>query len=165
MKLTIKENVGEMTVREFLNEIENIYAKYFPNSKCSARLYSGLGKAITVDCFLAGSIEECPNKISGNDMFDVSFWIYDMPRDTELDSTMPDTITLTSDRHSFRVVPTNKYLYFDIHSIPFRKTVGTPEKCLQAFERFVKKLYDAVVAEDANGNIHNSYVDLVKTKI
>ena len=165
MKLTIKEDIGNMTVQEFLNEVENIYNKYFPNSKCRAILYSGLGKAITIDCWLAGTIDECPNRISGNDMFDVSFWIHDMPSDTTLDSLMPSTVTLTSDRHSFRVAPTNKYLYFDIYKIPFRKTVGSPEKCLQAFDKFIKKLYDAVVAEDANGNIHSNFVDLVKSKI
>jgi len=51
---------------------------------------------------------------------------------------MPKTITLTSDNHSYAVAPTNKYLYAESKNVVFRKTIGSPEKCLQAFDRFVK---------------------------
>jgi len=83
MKLYINEDTNNMTVREFCNKAKEIYAKYFPNSMCNARLYKGLGRAITIDLYLAGSVDEFPNKISHNDMFNISFWIHDIPNGTE----------------------------------------------------------------------------------
>lgn len=165
MKLKIRESNGNMTIREFCDRAKEIYDKYFSNSMCNARLYKGLGKAITIDCYLAGSIDEFPNKISHNDMFNISFWIHDIPKDAELDSELPEVITLTSDRHNYAIAPTNKYLYAESRNVVFRKTIGSPEKCLQAFERFVKKLYDSVKTDLENGTAHPNYIELLNTKI
>ena len=165
MKLHIKEDIENMTVKEFCDKAKDIYSKYFPNSMCNARLYKGLGRAITIDLYLAGSVDEFPNKISHNDMFNISFWIHDLPRDAELDSEMPEVITLTSNRHNYAIAPENKYLYADSRSVAFRKTVGSPEKCLQAFERFVKKLYDSVKTDLENGTTHPNFIDMLNSKL
>lgn len=165
MKLYIREDVGNMTIKEFCDRVKDIYAKYFPNSMCNARLYKGLGRAITIDCYLARSVDEFPNKISHNDMFNISFWIHDIPKNTELDSEMPEVVTLTSDRHSYAIAPESKYLYADSRNVVFRKTIGSPEKCLQAFERFVKKLYDSVKSDLENGTAHPNFVDILDKKL
>lgn len=165
MKLTIRESNGTMTVREFCDKAKEIYAKYFPDSMCVARLYKGLGRAVTIDCYLAGNVDEFPNKISHNDMFNISFWIHDIPSSTELDSEMPETVTLTSDRHSYAIAPTNKYLYAESRNVVFRKTIGSPEKCLQAFERFIKKLHDSIKKDLEAGVAHSNFIDILNSKI
>lgn len=169
LRRLVRESVSDiddgMTVGQFLKSVKDIYAKYFPDSNCRATLSRGLGKAITIDCYLAKNRSECANGYWENDMFKVNFWIHNLPDSAEEDSPMPKTISLTSDAHSFVVAPDNKYNYYSSQRVPYRETIGAPEKCLQAFERFVKKLYDAVKEAHLNGKTAEDFIDLLDKKI
>jgi hypothetical protein len=166
MKLKINENGnGSMTFEEFRNKIMQTYNDKFPNSLCSVRLVKVLGRAIVIDCFLAKDKTELINSYWENDMFKICFWIHDIPNNFEPDDIMPDTMTLTNSNSYMLLTPPDHYLAYGSVKIPFRKTVGNADKIINAFKKYVDRLYDIVNQQIAEGNIHKNFQDIVNVKI
>ena len=159
----ICESNENMTVKEFLEAIRDTYHKYFPNSLCSAKLTTGFGKTIYIDCLLANSANEVSNGIWGNDAFRIRFAI-DMPRDITLDDEMPVS-EMTADQNSFRIKPENKYMYCDAKRVPYRKVTGDTKKLISTFDKFVQKLHTMAETELNNGNLLDSDVKLFTAKL
>ena len=108
MKISINEDENNsMTFNEFRNRIIEIYHNKFPKSLCSVKLVKMLGRAITIDCFLANDVSELSHGYWQNDMFKISFWIHNMPNNFEIDDTLPDAMTLTNDSSHILIVPEN----------------------------------------------------------
>ncbi len=166
MKLKINEaENNNMTFMEFRNKIIEIYHNKFPNSLCSVRLMKMLGRAIVIDCFLANDKSELSGGYWENDMFKICFWIHNMPKDFEVNDTMPDMMTLTNSSSHMLITPPDRYLAFGSVKIPFRKTTGDANKIISAFKKYVDKLYDTVNQQIANSQIHSSYTKIVDAKI
>lgn len=148
-----------MMIREFLEEVKKTYNSYFPNSRCVAKLSTNLGSAVFIDCFIANSLEEEPNKITGNDMFHIGFVIH-MDRETLDDEFETHTIQTTS--NYIAVKSSNRYLAFDAVKIPFRKTTGDAKKIISAFDRFVDKLYTITKQQYESGNLTDYWTKIVE---
>ena len=166
MKLMIKENEnGSMTFEEFKARLQEIYHAKFPNSLCSVKLVKMLGRAITIDCFLANDVSELSHGYWQNDMFKISFWIHDMPKNFETTDIMPNTMTLTNNSSYIAITPPDRFLAYGSVKIPFRKTVGNADKIINAFKKYVDRLYDIVNQQIAEGNIHKDYQNIVNAKM
>ena len=166
MKLMIRENEGNgMTFEGFKARLQEIYHSKFPNSLCSVKLVKMLGRAITIDCFLANDVFELSNGYWQNDMFKISFWIHDMPKNFETIDIMPNTMTLTNNSSYIAITPPDHFLAYGSVKIPFRKTVGNADKIINAFKKYVDRLYDIVNQQIAEGNIHKNFQDIVNAKI
>ena len=166
MKIRINENENNsMTFNEFKDRIIEIYHNQFPNSLCSVKLVKMLGRAITIDCFLANDVSELSHSYWQNDMFKISFWIHDLPNGFEVDDILPKVMTLTNDSSHILITPENKYLAYSAVKIPFRKTVGNADKLISTFKKYVDRLYDIVNQQIVEGNIHKDYQDIVNRKI
>lgn len=166
MKIKINEDENNsMTFEEFKARLQEIYHSKFPDSLCSVKLVKMLGRAITIDCFLANDISELSHGYWQNDMFKISFWIHNMPNDFEVDDVLPNVMTLTNDSSHILISPENKYLAYDSVKVPFRKTVGNADKLISAFKKYVDRLYDIVNQQIANNKIPNNFVDIVNRKI
>ena len=164
MKIMIDEN-NSMTFNEFRDEIIGIYHSKFPKSHCSVKLVKMLGRAITIDCFLANDVFELSHGYWQNDMFKISFWIHDMPKNFETTDIMPNTMTLTNNSSDIAITPPDRFLAYGSVKIPFRKTVGNADKIINAFKKYVDRLYDIVNQQITNGKIPNNFVDIVNRKI
>ena len=166
MKIKINEDENNsMTFEGFKARLQEIYYSKFPNSFCSVKLVKMLGRAITIDCFLANDVSELSHGYWQNDMFKISFWIHDMPNDFEVDDVLPDVMTLTNASSHILITPENKYLAYDSVKVPFRKIVGNADKLISAFKKYVDRLYDIVNQQIANNKIPNNFVDIVNRKI
>lgn len=159
--ITLREST-DMTIDEFGAAVKNIYAKYFPNSMCTVRYMKNLGGALWIDFYLAGDPSEFINNIAQNDMFRCCLGIY---LNGEGKEDAFGTQTLTASNSSIAVAPDNKYLAFGTVKIPFRKTAGDAKKLLQVIDKYCKRLYDTVIVQRNEGNIHPKYADLLDQKI
>lgn len=160
----INENTQNMTVQEFTNNVTSTYAKYFPHSKCLAKLYRNLGKTIRIECFLAGDKHELINGYWDNDMFKISFSI-DLDRSAEDTSELPETIVLECDSHYYLTKPDVSYMAYGSKNVPFRKVTGSPVKCLTALDKFFSRLKTSVVNDLHNDTLHSTHTKLVRHKI
>lgn len=166
MKIKINEDENSsMTFNEFKDKIIEIYHSKFPKSHCSVKLVKMLGRAITIDCFLANDVSELSHGYWQNDMFKISFWIHDMPKNFETTDIMPNTMTLTNNSSYIAITPPDRFLAYGSVKIPFRKTVGNADKIVNAFKKYVDRLYDIVNQQITDGKISNNFVDIVNRKI
>ena len=166
MKIRINEDENNsMTFNEFKDRIIEIYLSKFPKSYCSVKLVKMLGRAITIDCFLANDVSELSHGYWQNDMFKISFWIHNMPNNFEVDDVLPDAMTLTNNSSQILIVPENSYLAYSAVKIPFRKTVGNADKLISTFKKYVDRLYDIVNQQIVNNKIHSSFKDIINRKI
>ena len=158
-----------MTMKKFLEEIEKTYSKYFPNSKCFVKLSKNLYHSISINCFLANDRIELSGGYWENDMFSITFWI-----DTEkgqfdkniiLDSEVPNNLKLECTNKSYLIKPNTKYMAYGRTKLTFRKTVGNDEKILKSLDKFFKKLYDSLLEDIENNNIHEKHIELLKRKL
>ena len=56
-------------------------------------------------------------------------------------------------------------MYCDMKKVSYRKSSGSAEKLVKVFEKFIDRLYNSVIEDLNNGNIHENYIDLLKQKI
>lgn len=148
-----------MFIRDFMDEVKEIYNEKFPNSKCVVHLTKNLGSAIFIDCFFANSLDEEPNRITGNDMFKIGFVIH-LNRENENDDL--GTQTMTAMQSVIAIKPSNRYVAFDTVKIPYRKTTGDAQKLLLSFKKYVARLYDITKDNYESGNF-TEYWDRVAT--
>ena len=154
-----------MKFAEFKERVEAEYRKILPDSSCNVTVYKCLGKSITIDCHLAGKIEEVPNRILGNDMFSIGFWI-NLPDNfnQEIDE-LPEEILLEAKSKQYRTKPESKYMYCSYRNLSYRKTKGDAEKIIKAIGKFFAQLRSNLEEDLANGNIHQDNIKLVKEKL
>lgn len=147
-------------VKNFMENVEKTYHKYFPNSLASVYVYSGLGKHVSISCYLAKDKSEESHGYFENDMFGVGFMI-----DLTKDGKFPSTLVLESTKSSFLTKPESDYLAYGRKKVPFRKTKGDADKILKTLDKYFSVLKKSVKEELDNGNIHSNFIELLKSKI
>ena len=153
-----------MKYSEFKAAVEENYKKYFPFSMCSVKLYSGLGKMIFIDCYLAGNKEEFPNRISQNDMFKIGFCISVQDNFT-MDSDMPENMVMEVQSKCYNIKPENPHCCYSSRSLPYRKTKGNTKKVLSTLDKYFRVLKENLVADLYNQNITKEHGMLLVDKI
>lgn len=153
-----------MKTIELLNSIKESYIKQFPNSIIIAQLHKGIGKSLYVKCYMSGKKEEFHNGIEENDMLSVTFWCHNIPRDTELDSELPENIEMECTEKSYLIKPENKYLCYGRRKLSYRKTQGT-EKIIKSLDKFFVKLKESLENDLENGNITDDHKELLISKL
>jgi hypothetical protein len=154
-----------MKYSEFAEKLTEIYNGKFTESKLYIKPWNQFGKSISIVPSLAGNIDECINRIAGNDMFHIKFDI-ELPENFNFESDdLPENMVLKNLANSYLIIPENKYLCYGRRKISYRKTTGTAEKLLEAFGKFTDKLYQSIIDDRAAGNIHENYIDIVNRKI
>lgn len=153
-----------MKFAEFKDAVKDAYKKYFPESQANVRIFNCLGKALTIDCFLAGDLSEIANSIPGNDMFWVQMWI-DLPKDYNKENDLPDTLVMEWQRSSVAKKPEQKYLAYGAEKVKYRKVSGDAKKIVKALDKYFSRLHDTVVNLRNNDLIHEEFADLVNQKI
>lgn len=158
-----------MLIKEFIQEAENIYNKYFPLSKCFIRFSKNLYSNITIACFLAGDKKENSNNYWENDMFNIRFSIDTItgqfPNNIDENSIIPNNLVLECNRKSYDIKPESKYLVYDTKKVDFRKVKGDSKKLLQALDKFFKKLYAQLRDDLQAGIIHEHFKELLIKKL
>lgn len=154
-----------MKYSEFEQRIKEIYAAKFPDSICLCVLNTTLGGYISIDCYLAGNIDEFPHRIADNDAISVKLNI-DLPRGWEHDDELPDTMTLEAIRNSVKHKPSQdeSYFYCKYTKVSFRKTTGDAEKIIKAFAKFVDRLHKEISEQYANDNLLPDDMELFARK-
>ena len=166
-----KYKEAKMNITEFKNQLEKSYAKYFTNSKIKIQ-NNCLGEGFNISCYLINNIDEAINRIIQNDMFDISFEIttptdnsnYFKPKITTL-ADLPQELVLNVWHKTYTIKPVNKYCVYGRASLPFRKQSGTPEKLLEVLDKYFAKLHNTLKIELENDNIHENFVQLLKSKL
>ena len=153
-----------MIIKEFLNQIEGSYSKYFTNSKCSARLYKGLGRSIVIDCYLANNLNEVANRIAENDMLSISFWIHNLPKDADLETELPEDAVITNSDKSYVIKPDNTYMAYGRKTLSYRKTAGSA-KIIKSLDKFFSNLNKSLKEDIENNLICEKHLELLKEKL
>lgn len=152
-----------MNFGEFKDRIEQIYKDKFNKSYCKCKIYSCLGKSITIDCHLAENKSEFPHGIDKNDMMQVCFAI-SLPDGWSIDDDLPENLMMEAWSSSITVKPTLDYLYCEHKKVSYRKTSGDPEKMIATFGKYVDRLYNTIKAEYKANNLLEFPSALIKEK-
>lgn len=164
-----------MTYAEFKNSIETMYKSVFPSSACDISIGPLGGDSIYVTYYLAGDQSEFPNRIALNDLFDITFCIFqdnvrygDGVKLTD-DTEMPEALVLDVNHKSIKTAPENQYMAYGSVSLPFRKTKGTPDKILNTLQRYAEitkqTLTELYELEKLPTNQHPEVIEFVKGKL
>lgn len=164
-----------MTYAEFKNSIETMYKSVFPSSACDISIGPLGGDSIYVTYYLAGDQSEFPNRIALNDLFDITFCIFqdnvrygDGVKLTD-DTEMPEALVLDVNHKSIKTAPENQYMAYGSVSLPFRKTKGTPDKILSTLQRYAEitkqTLTELYELEKLPTNQHPEVIEFVKGKL
>ena len=164
-----------MKFKEFKELVKTNYNSVFPNSACTIGL-GALGKdTFFVTYYLAGDQSEFPNGISQNDLFHISFHImqkmerYGDGIKLEDETELPDTLILDVHQKTIMTKPDNEYMAYGSISLPFRRTVGTPEKIidtLMKYNEIIKKTLTELYEEEALPvNQQPNIVEFVASKL
>lgn len=167
---TIKEAVHEVPeeTKKFMDDIQAVFNKRFPDSRCVVKFSNNIGSTITVWFYLAKDESEVSNRIMMNDACRHIFQCYDV----DDEGNLSDKISF--DRIAGRGVtrkiheddPDEKYLAYSYIKVPYRKVTGTKEAVLKNFERYVDKMAQIMLdnADDINNGIVGNLFD-VRDKI
>jgi hypothetical protein len=167
--MDLKQEVFTMTINEFLKQIEGSYNKHFTKSKCFARYANNLYRSIGIKCYLAGDNKENSGNYWDNDMFNIGFSITldtgEFTKDTTPETDIPNNLELKAWHKTYFTKPENKYNVYGSNTLKFRKTVGDPKKIIKTLDVFFAKLKEELIKEIDLNNIHENYLELLKTKI
>lgn len=152
-----------MFFEDFKKRIENTFNKKFTDSLCVCDIFKCCGKAIYIDCTLGKDEKEYAHGIKQNDCMHVSFMIF-LPDDWKEDQELPEKMLLESQSHNFYIKPFDPCFYCDYKNVPYRKTEGSPEKIIDAFGKFVRKLFESMKSEYLANNLFDRDMELVKNK-
>lgn len=154
-----------MKFEKFKEEVKAAYAKRFPDSACTVRVFKCLGKSITIDCHLAKDSSEVSFGIMGNDMFSVGMMI-DLPDDFfEGDNDdLPENLVLEWQSSLIKAKP-ESWLAYDAEKVSYRKTAGDSKKIIKALDKYFQRLYDTTKKLMEEDRIHPDYAELVSRKV
>lgn len=142
----------------FIKEMENIYKKTFKNSKFNTS-YGYFGNdTLFIKLYLANDTTEVANGLFDNDMFSIMLEVKFY--DDELNN-----MVFSSVLNSYRVKAENKYLYSSHKKVAFRQVKGNYDKVLNAFSKYVGRLYNSILDDIKADNIHDTDIELLKAKI
>lgn len=147
-----------MNKENFIKEMENIYKKTFKNSKFNASYGCFGDDTLFIRLYLAENTNEVANGLFDNDMFSIMLEVKFY--DDELKN-----MVFSSVLNSYRVKAELEYLYCSHHKVAFRKVKGDYNKVLNAFDKFVARLYENITDELKADNIHSEDIELLKQKI
>ena len=138
-------------------KLTKVYNDIFKNSKIAITKNSFSGdNVLWVQLFLAQNEDEEINGYFDNDMFSILF---------RITKTAENNYIMENKQNRYIVKPTNKYLVYENKKVAFRKTQGNEEKIITTFKKYVEKLYNALVEDLEQGNIHENHIELLKKKI
>ena len=161
----VKSNTDNgVTVRWFLEQAEDLFKSYFPDSECVATLRTNLGNHITIDWFLSADKSECAHGLRQNDMFHICFAINDIGG-AGMDDTLPENLVMEMWDKMYYIKPENNYLAYEFRDLPFRKTKGDAKKLLQTMTRYARTLKEYVLNDYELGQIHPNYIQIVEDKV
>jgi len=150
-----------MKIKEFCQEIEKTYNKYFPTSKCFANYSSNLYRTISIKCFLAGDNKELSGNYWDNDLLGISFSIStitgEFKKDITEESIIPENLMLEVWHKHYFIKPSSRNMVYDHRSLAFRKTKGDNKKILQTLDKYFKKLYESLAQDMANNLIPENH--------
>ena len=154
-----------MKFAEFKEDIKSVYTGKFPRSTCKVIPFKCIGNSLYIDCYLAGDIHECSHGIAGNDMFKISLCV-NLPDNFNFETDeLPEILTMEAKSNCYIIKPESRYMYCDMKKVSYRKSSGNAEKLVKVFEKFVDRLYNSVIEDMNNGNIHENHIKLLKQKI
>lgn len=141
-----------MNALEFKESAIATFKKYFPNGYVSCTKYQ-LGGGIGMSFGLISNLDDTTNKIRENDNLRISMGIHE---NFSFDSTeeIQGKIVLEFNSSSLSGLPENQYFAMSNIKIPSRKINNTPEKVLQALDKYFVKARDIVRAERDANNIY-----------
>lgn len=155
-------------MKDFLQEIEKTYGKYFTNSKCVVE-FGSLYKSIYVRCYLVNNKNESINNIVQNDMFSISFSIKtengEFSKDINLESLVPENLVIEVTDNSYTIKPELQYMAYGRRKLNYRKTKGDSTKLLKTFDKYFKKLSEELKKDIEENNIHDNHIQLLKEKL
>lgn len=160
----------ELRYIDFKDKIIQAYHSQFPNSWCHVKLVKCLGKSIMIDCYLelrddSKCLDDCGIDYWNNDMFQIRFWIYDIPHNISYADPIREDMTLTPNRSQIRLASRNSDNEYDYLEIPFTETKDTAENLINVFKEYVDKLYDIVNAQIKENNIYPNFKHLIYSKM
>ena len=139
------------------NKLTEVYEEIFKNSKIAITKNSFSGdNVLWIQLYLAQNKQEEINGYFENDMFSILF---------KITKTEENNYIMENKQNRYFVKPTNKYLVYEGKKVAFRKTQGNEDKIITAFKKYVGNLYNALVEDLKQGNIHENYLELVKEKL
>lgn len=154
-----------MNIKELTYELEDIFYERFPESYINIRWYTNIYNSIGIGIYLAKDKSELSGGYWENDMLDIKFTLdmdgKEIPKDANWESPVPKELTISCDHKSYHITPPDRYLAFGTRKLSFRKS----QNIIKAFEKFIDQLYNNIVDDINNEQIHKSYVELVKSKI
>jgi len=160
---------NNMTVQNFLENIQKSYGKYFTDSRCLVGLNKSLYRSISVRCLLSNNNSEVANGIWQNDMLSVAFMIdvegKEFDKDITLNSEVPNNLELKILDNSYLIKPQDKYLCYSRRKLRYRKTKGNATKILNTLDKYFQKLNEELKKDIANEEIHDNHIELLKSKI
>lgn len=142
----------------FIKEMENIYKKTFKNSKFNASYGCFGNDTLFIKLYLANDTTEVANGLFDNDMFSIMLEVKFY--DDELNN-----MVFSSVLNSYRVKAQNEYLYCSHKKVAFRQVKGNYDKVLNAFSKYVGRLYNSILDDIKADNIHDTDIELLKAKI
>lgn len=138
-----------------IDQIKQIYNKYFKNSAIIVTQGVLCDNIYFIDCYLSQNEKECINGYFENDIFKIKFKI------TESDNSfMLENLT-----KCYMIKPKNEWLYCDYSKISFKRTIGNFEKIAKSFENFIIKLKNNIIEDYQNNNIHKNAKNIIASKI
>ena len=138
-------------------KLTEVYEGIFKNSKIAITKNSFSGdNVLWIQLYLAQNKQEEINGYFENDMFDIIF---------KITKTAENNYIMENRQNRYSIKPTNKYLVYEGKKVAFRKTQGNEDKIITAFKKYVGNLYNALVEDLKQGNIHENYLELVKEKL
>lgn len=152
-----------MKLNEFKARIKDTYNGKFDKSLCSFHYHKHPGNYISINCYLGRDISEVPYRIADNDMISALFLI-SLPKVWNENDDLPENMELRSPYHCIKILPEDKRLHCDHKRLSFRKTTGSAEKLIAAFEKFTGKLYMAIEAEYQSENLLPFDMELIRNK-
>ena len=139
------------------NKLTEVYEGIFKNSKIAITKNSFSGdNVLWIQLYLAQNKQEEINGYFENDMFDIIF---------KITKTAENNYIMENRQNRYSIKPTNKYLVYEGKKVAFRKTQGNEDKIITAFKKYVGNLYNALVEDLEQGNIHENHITLLKQKI
>ena len=147
-----------MEKKLFIKEMESIYKKTFKNSKFNASYGCFGDNTLFIKLYLANDTTEVANGLFDNDMFSIMLEVKFY--DDELNNMVFSSIL-----NSYRIKAQLDYLYSSHKKVAFRKVKGNYDKVLNAFSKYVDRLYNSILDDIKADNIHNADIELLKTKI
>lgn len=158
-----------MKISEFVEQIKNVYKKYFPESLCHVKRENNLYASIGITCCLAGNREEESGGYWENDMLHVSFSVdndgAEFSRNLGTDDELPEVLRLEKWYNSYLIVPESKYLVYGRETVPFRRVTGNAEKIVKEFDAFCGRLQNSIEQSIKDGKIHEHYAIIVSKKM